>query len=609
MSFRWFRKYEKPFLWAAVIISVGVFVVFSGMGNLQQLISGRDVENLAGTFVVQSTGESRDVSIEDFVRTKSLLNKRFYRQQGEALTEDQVWQHIMLLADAEGAGVDVSKTEVVDSITGNEPMTREQYRQVWTMLQFASARELESLQRDLLRAARWQDFAAQSARVVDLDDVYVRWKADNERRDLEALVFPDRKPEDLPDPTRETVRAWYDEQSEGYRAERYKEDARYDIVYAWLPLDVDAATVPDSMLAGLPEPDPAAVEQRFAALKAERWPALEQPDDAARTALVRELRLVDHLRTVLGTNEARADKTADTFKETMQAGGLTVSDSEGPLGPDELKALPVGDELLPLWLGTKKTGETHLGQPMGVPKSAYAIYVQEIVPSRPLGFDEAYDQVVKDWKERQRDQVARDFRELIRAETRKLPEVAEIIAPLEAAAAQKADEAVAAAPDLDEAGKAALRKEILDEADRQQILPRLAEHEHKVWSTVARPEGVEVVTLTGVSRSYARHPDDAQEAADSIERFLKTNASLFRLGVDGISEPLRHGASGKTAVVRVTGRSFPEQTEMLADAEGLETSRKTLAQQRETEARNEFQPDRMKITHQLQVPTRDEQQP
>jgi len=209
----------------------------------------------------------------------------------------------------------------------------------------------------------------------------------------------------------------------------------------------------------------------------------------------------------------------------------------------------------------------------------------------------------------ERDQVARDFRQKLRDETRKLPEVVEIIAPLEAAAAQKADEAVAAAPDLDEAGQAALRKEILDEAERQQILPRLAEHEHKVWATVPRPEGVETVTLSGVSRSYARHPDDAQEAADSIERFLKTNASLFRLGVDGISETLRHGASGKTAVVRITGRSFPEQAEMLADAEGLETSRKTLAQQRETEARNEFQPDRMKITHQLQVPTRDEQQP
>lgn len=607
MSFHWFRKYEKPFLWAAVIVSIGVFVVFSGMGNLRQLIGGPGVDELAGTFVVQSTGETREVPLDDFVRTRNLLNKRFYKERGEALTEDQIWQHIMLLADADGAGVDVSKGDVVESITGKQPITKEQYRQIWSTLQFASGRELESLQRDLLKAARWQEWSAQSARIVDLDDVFVRWKADNERRDMEALVFLDRKPEDMPDPSRDTVRAWYDEQTEGYRADRYKEDARFDIVYAWLPLDSDQAAVPDTLLADLPEPDLSAIGQRFADLKAERWPEVEQPDDAISAQLVRELRLIDHVQRVLGTYESRTDKTADTFEETMAAGGLRVVDSEGALGSDELKALPVGDELLPLWLGTKRVGDTHLGRPMSVPKSAYAIYVQDIVPSHPLTFDEAYDKVVQDWKERQRDQVARDFRDRIREETRKLPEVVELIAPLEAVAAQQADEAVAAVADLDEAGRAALRKEILDEAERQQILPRLAEHEHKVWSAIERPEGCETITLTGVSRSYARHPDDTLEVADSIERFLKTNSRLFSLGVDAISDTLRFAPGSKTAIVRVAGRTFPEQAEMLADTEGLEASRKTLAQQRESEARTEFLPDRMKTTHQLRVPTREEQ--
>jgi hypothetical protein len=609
MSFRWFKKYEKPFLWSAVVVSIGVFVIFSGIGNLRRIMGVHEVDELAGSFVVQPTGETRDVTIEDFVRTKTLLNKLIYRERGAALNEDEIWQHIMLLADADGAQIDVSKTEIVDFITGGRPITQDQYRQAWTQRQFASARELESLVRELLKTQHWQDWSAQSARVVDVDDVYVRWKADNEKRDMEALVFTDRKPEDMSDPSRDTLQAFFDEQTEAYRAERYKEDARYDIVYAWVPLDVGAEALPDSMLAGLPEPDPGAIEQRFAALKAERWPEVEAPDDAIRATLARELKIADHVQNVLSTYEARADKTADTFKETMQAGGLTVVDSEGPLGPDELKALPVGDELLPLWLGTKQKGETHLGRPMGVPKSAYAILVQDIVPSRPLGFDEAYDKVLQDWKERQRDQVARDFREQIRAETRKLPAVAELIKPLEEAAAQQADEAVAAAPDLDEAGKAALRKQILDEADRTQILPRLAEHEHEVWATIPRPEGVETITLTGVSRAYRNHPDDAAEAPDSIERFLKTNGRLFSLGVDAISDTLRFGSGGKTAIVRITGRTFPEPSDMLADAEGFEASRKTLAQQRETEARNEFQPDRLKITHQLRVPTKEEQRP
>ena len=608
MSFRWFKKYEKPFLWSAVVVSIGVFVVFSGIGNLRRILGMHEADELAGTFVVQSTGETKVVTIEDFVRTKGLLNKLVYRQRGSSLTEDEIWQHIMLLADANGAEIDVSKSEIVGFVMSGRPITAEDYRQIWTSLQFSSARELEGLVRELLKIQHWQDWSVQSARIVDMNDVYVRWKADNERRDMEALVFADRKPEDMPDPSRDTVKAWYDEQTEVYRAERYKEEARYDIVLAWLPLDVDAEKVPDTMLAGLPEPDADAIDQRFAALKAERWPDVEAPDDALRAQLARELKVIDHVQHVLSTFEARADKTAETFKETMAAGGLTVDDSEGALGPDELKALPVGDELLPLWLGTKKAGETHLGRPMGVPKSAYAIFIQDIVPSKPLGFDEAYDKVVKDWKERQRDQVARDFRDKIREETRKLPAVAEIIKPLEEAAAAKADEAVAAAPDLDEAGKAALRKEVLDEAERTQILPRLAEHEHEVWATIPRPEGVETVTLSGVSRSYRNHPDDAAEAADSIERYLKTNTRLFSLGVDAISETQRFGSGGKTAIVRITGRTFPEESEMLADADGLEASRKTLAQQRENEARNEFQPDRLKTTHQLRVPTKAEQQ-
>ncbi|HZL99301.1 MAG TPA: hypothetical protein VFD43_03525 [Planctomycetota bacterium] len=360
MSFRWFRKYEKPFLWAAVVVSIGVFVVFSGMGNLRQLIGGDEAGDLAGTFVVQSTGETCEVSIEDFLRTRTLLNKRFYRARGEALTEDDVWQHIMLLADAEGAGVDVAKSEVVRAITGDQPLTREQYRQIWTMFQFSSARELESLERDLLRTRRWQDWSARAASVVDLDDVYVRWKADNERRDLEALVIADRKPEEIPDPSQETVRAWYDEQSEGYRASRYKEDARFDIVYAWAPLDVDAATISDALLADLPPPDPAAVEARFQQLKAERWPELEQPDEAIRAALVRELRVADHVGRALGTFEALSEKSADAFRQTMEVAGLTVADSEGPLGSEELVALPLEDSLLPMWLASRSAGSTYL---------------------------------------------------------------------------------------------------------------------------------------------------------------------------------------------------------------------------------------------------------
>ena len=76
MSFRWFRKYEKPFLWAAVVVSVGVFVVFSGMGNLRQLIGGRNADlfaaaaPLAGSvmpYMRPGTKNKRETPLSDYL--------------------------------------------------------------------------------------------------------------------------------------------------------------------------------------------------------------------------------------------------------------------------------------------------------------------------------------------------------------------------------------------------------------------------------------------------------------------------------------------------------------------------------------------------------------
>ena len=50
----------------------------------------------------------------------------------------------------------------------------------------------------------------------------------------------------------EELRAWYDEQGESYRSARYRDPARHDLLYAWLPLDADVERVPAEMLADLP---------------------------------------------------------------------------------------------------------------------------------------------------------------------------------------------------------------------------------------------------------------------------------------------------------------------------------------------------------------------
>jgi hypothetical protein len=607
MSFSWFRKYEKPILWSTVVLSVLIFATFSGLGDLAALLEGSPMAGEAGRFVDAVDGETHSVSVDEFLRARNALN-RLVRGQGVTVEEDDVWRHLMLVADARAAGIGVADSEVRRFITGGRPLSKEEYRQVWMGHQFSSARELENLAREMLMVQHWVDFKASTARIVDVDEVYLRWRVDNERFDLEAIVVPDTKPEDMPDPSGEELRAWYDEQPGSYRASRYRDPARQDLVFAWLPLDADTDAVPDALLADLPEPAENAVTDRFEASREERWPEAEAMDDAIRATLVRELKVAAHVQRVLAVFEALQEQTAETFVETMEAAGLNVADPEGALDREAIEALePVGDQLLPLWLSQKQSGQTHYQQPRGDAAVAAAFLVQEVVPSRELPYEEARDQVLADWKERRRDKVARDLRETIRERTRALPEVAAIVEPIAEAARQRAEQAIAADPSLDEAGQQALREEILDASEMAEVRPRIAEYERQVWAGLELAEGARRISLTDVPRTYFSDPDDEQEAPDSIERFLKTNTSLFRLAQGSISEPLRHAASGQTALVLVAGRRFPDKQAMLADAEGMARSRGMLSTQRESESRQAFIAEKVKVAHQLQIPVRDEE--
>jgi hypothetical protein len=431
---------------------------------------------------------------------------------------------------------------------------------------------------------------------------------DNERFDFEAVVIPDVEPDDMPDPSDEELRAWYDEQGESYRSARYRDPARHDLLYAWLPLDADVERVPAEMLADLPDPPEAALEDRFGASRATRWPEQEAMDDAIRGTLVRELKVAAHVQRVLGVFEALEERTEETFVTTMEAAGLTVEDPEGALDREEIEALEqVGDALLPLWLSQKQAGQTHYQQPRGEQATASAFYVQEVVPSRELDYDEARDKVLEDWKERRRDKVARDLRDAIREQTLALPEVAAIVEPIQEAARQRADEAVAADPTLDEEGQQALRDELLEASEMAEVRPRIAEFERQVWETLTLPEGARKIVLADVPRTYFSSPDDELEPADSIERFLKSNTGLFRLAEGSVSEALRHPTSGQTALVLVTGRRFPDKQAMLADAEGMARSRGMLSAQRESEARQAFVAERVKVSHRLELPVREEE--
>lgn len=601
MSFTWFKKHEKMFLWATVVFSVLIFATFSGFGDLEALIAGRGAGDVIGEFTVASTGAVRQVSFDEFHRVRTGLNRISQASRREPVEDDDVWAHLMLAEDARAAGLVVTDQELAQAMTGGQPVSRAQYDQHWRdRLQFSSAREFEQLMRDTILGARWQQYSAQSERIVSAEDVYARWRVDNELFDYEALLVADLPLEEVADPDEATLQAWWDGLNPGMRAQQYAESARVDLVAAWLAFSDEH---PEELLAAEPEPSAAEIDARFSSLQRTRYEGVEAADDAIRATLARELRLGAIVQRTLGAFQERpeAERTKEAFIEQMGAAGLTVRDVEGGLDREGLIALePIGDDLLPLFLERQPPGGTHLGYPAGDPRAAYAVFVESVQPSRPQTLEEAQAAAVANWKEEQRSRPAREFREALREATRALPEVAELVAPILESAEQRVEAALAAQPELDEAARAELAAGIREEAEELEIRSRLAEFEHLAWATIARPEGSELRVFQGVSRGYARL-DEGEEPEDGLTRFLKTNGQIFRMSVGTITEPLRHAASGQTAVVHVTGRRFPEMAAMFDDAEGLANARRSLSTQREQAAHERFSPENLKLSHGLKI--------
>lgn len=611
MSFAVFRKYQKPLLWAAVIFSVLIFATFSGFGDLKALLTQQDLSQPYGIFEVRSSGEQRQVGLDEFASVRQDLNRLYWIQGAREGADDaDVWGFIIRKAEAQGAGMRVADPDVGEvakamarSANGGLPVTAEVYDRFWRdQLQFASAREMESFLRDFLLGLRWAEQEVQAAGVLAADEIYLRWRADHELFDYEAVVVADADPAALPDPTADELQAHWDGMAPELRAVRFQDPRRVDVIYAWAPLAAGEGALPDDKLAAQPEPDEQQVLGRFGMVGSDRWPDAKEPDEAMRAELVRELKVIAAVQAAKAAFEAGTERTPEAFRAAMEAAGLRVEDPEGLLGSDEIKALPqVGNDMLAAWLASVQPGNLHLAYPYGSQAHVALVLVTAEQASRPLEFAEARDKLVADWKEARRDAAVREWRDALRAAARALPECAAAIQPLLDAAAQRAEEAVAALPaDATEEQRAEARKQVLDQAEAAEIAPRVAEFEGQVWDGVPRPAGAQQLDFAGVSKAYARNPGGPEEAT-SVERLLKTSPLVFRLAVGAVSEPIRHAAGSQSAVVRVKARSFPPQDGMLADEEGLNAARRALAAERRRDAQMALTGDLLAASRNLRV--------
>jgi hypothetical protein len=608
MSFAIFRKYEKPIMWATVVFSVLIFATFSGFGSLKNLLSQHATVEVYGQFDVHSSGQRHVTTTSEFMGVRQALSRFAYARNGTSDVKDpEVWSHLILLEEGRGAGLQATDRDVAQFVQqqfGGQPVTADLYTFWWRdRLGFPSARAYEEFIHDFILGNRWAQFDTEAAGVVNADDVYLRWRQDNERFDYDAVVIADLTDEQLGDPSTEDLQKLWDDTPQALRDATYVEPRRLDVAYAWAPLGEGEHAVPAEKLAPLAEPTDEEVQQRFEEIGEERWPDVKEPTDEIKAVLKHELKVASAAQVATKLFEAGEDKSVEAFRRIMEDAGLTFANPEGLLGTDELAKLPdIEDELLPMWLSQQKVGTAYLGEPDTAKQmNVHVVLLEAEQPSRPLTFEEAHDKLVTNWRNGRRSKPAADYREALRKAARELPECQAVIQPLVDAAQKRADDAAAAlGADATDEAKAAARKQVLDASERGEIAARVAEFEHLVWDSVPRPEGARVLNFTGVPKSYSRHPTGDEEPT-SVERQLKVAQAIFRLGVNGISEPVRHTPSAQTAIALVRARSFPDKAEMLADTAGMETARRMLSSQRFAEAQRSLAPEALMASHNLEV--------
>ncbi|MDG2148215.1 MAG: hypothetical protein P8N09_01695 [Planctomycetota bacterium] len=628
MTFTWFRKHEKLFLWITVGFTIVIFALFSSMGDVDRVFSsGPKSESIAGSFTVATTGEQRDVHQEEFLVVKRGYSRLAKMMGGSSndITDQDVWAFLITTADAMGSGLKVSDQEMGQGLSQMFGGDKAFYKRVVLGGGFPTLHRFEEFYRSVLINQRWRGAQMVAGSVLSAEDVYQRWRVDHELFDLDVLTFKDRDPSSLPEPSDAVLLEWYEGLPDFQRNSMFVEPARHDIAFAFVPLDANV----DELMVGLgedvtgkvSEPTDAQLQQRFQRVKAQRYQDVDQPDEPTLALLRGELMALSLAANgqVAFRAQSEEDRSVESFQAIMEAHGLTFEDPEGLLNSEEVEALdPIGDSILPLRLAQMRSpGDSQtLTSVTGEETAAAVVYLQALIEERPLSYDEARDGdedlVLVEWRKSQADQAARDFREALREASAALPEVKAVTEPLEALAVQDADaaiaEAVAAAdagpgaPVVDEALEEQIRVDQLA-AVQQEIDATIMAHENLVWDAGVDllGENAEVVHYASVPRDYRATLTADERDPESTEQFVKSHFSIYQLGEENITEVLRMPSAQMSFVVLVTKRRFPDMAAMFADPEGMLESRRRQASEVMLGMQDDFLPETIMLSHNLKL--------
>lgn len=245
MSFRFFRKHQKVMLWIIVVITVFTFSIFSVTSTMRACFRER-TEQIVGAFV-SKTGDRVEITAKDFSYAQYVLN-RMARTTEEGATRDEVLTHLILKHEAEQAGIRVSPQELKDMIAflvefwksrGWIIRTKQDYeRAVMANRGFRNSMYFEEALQEMLMVDKFKEFYSMTNDLTLSEDLYEKFKLDNEEFKLDFTAFPsgayaDEVKKDEID--EEELKTYYEElpASSSEVIEHYSEPEQFafDVVY------------------------------------------------------------------------------------------------------------------------------------------------------------------------------------------------------------------------------------------------------------------------------------------------------------------------------------------------------------------------------------------
>ncbi len=240
MSFKFFRKHQRTMLWVIVVFTVFTFSFFGVTTSMRSCI-GRKTQPY-GMFT-SKLGEEVEISPEMYRHHAAVARLKSVFSSSEGYTADDVFTQIVLYHDALDAGICVPDQEITKTLQQFEFLkTKDRYLIMVKNLGYNSPEKFEEHLREMLMVEKLKGFLRLNEDMIPMEELYSKYKRENEEFKLDFLSFPYERYADKVDResvTEEELKSFYDSlpESSSEVRDNFSEDRKLALDVAYIDLE------------------------------------------------------------------------------------------------------------------------------------------------------------------------------------------------------------------------------------------------------------------------------------------------------------------------------------------------------------------------------------